>query len=59
MSLMPFGKYRGEDIEDVPSSYLLWFCENIEPDSPALESIIKKCDDEWNWREKNDQHFED
>jgi hypothetical protein len=22
--LMPFGKYKGEKMEDVPASYLLW-----------------------------------
>lgn len=26
---MPFGKYRGEDIEDVPSDYLQWFVSSV------------------------------
>ena len=25
---MPFGKYKGQPIEDVPDSYLLWLYEN-------------------------------
>lgn len=25
--LMPFGKYKGEKMEDVPASYLLWLRE--------------------------------
>ncbi len=25
---MPFGKYKGQDVEDVPTGYLLWLLEN-------------------------------
>jgi uncharacterized protein (DUF3820 family) len=25
---MPFGKYKGERMIDVPASYLLWYLEN-------------------------------
>lgn len=56
---MPFGKYKGIPIEDVPSHYLYWFINNIDPDNGALESIINKCDEEYNWREETDNHFED
>lgn len=31
MSVFHFGKHKGEDIEDVPFSYLEWFLENIDP----------------------------
>jgi uncharacterized protein (DUF3820 family) len=24
----PFGKYKGQDVEDVPSDYLMWLLEN-------------------------------
>lgn len=27
-SLMPFGKYKGDRLIDVPGSYLLWLYEN-------------------------------
>ncbi len=27
-SLMPFGKYKGEKMANVPASYLLWLYEN-------------------------------
>lgn len=30
MSVMPFGKHRGEDIEDVPSDYLQWFVTGVD-----------------------------
>ncbi len=25
---MPFGRYKGQDMEDVPTGYLIWFLEN-------------------------------
>ena len=25
---MPFGKYKGEDLEDIPVDYLMWLEEN-------------------------------
>jgi hypothetical protein len=28
IDLMPFGKYKGMKMIDVPASYLLWFLEN-------------------------------
>lgn len=30
MAVMPFGKHRGEDIEDVPSDYLQWFLTSVD-----------------------------
>ena len=27
---MEFGKYRGEDLEDLPTDYLQWIAENVE-----------------------------
>lgn len=27
-SIMPFGKYKGENMADVPADYLLWLYEN-------------------------------
>lgn len=32
---MPFGKHRGEELEDLPTHYLLWIAENIT-DNTAL-----------------------
>jgi hypothetical protein len=28
---MPFGKHKGEDIEDIPSDYLRWVLEKVDP----------------------------
>lgn len=56
---MPFGKYAGQYIEDIPSSYLKWVAENIEEDTPSKKKTCEACDKEWLWREKNNCHIED
>jgi len=30
MTVMPYGAHVGEDIEDVPTTYLQWFVNNVE-----------------------------
>ena len=30
MAVMPFGKFKGEDIEDVASDYLQWFLTSVD-----------------------------
>lgn len=30
MSILTFGKHKGEDIEDVPSAYLQWMLTDME-----------------------------
>ena len=51
---MPFGKYRGKLISDLPSSYLKWLAENSED-----ETVCKAADEEYRWRSDNNAHFED
>ena len=31
-SIMPWGKYKGETLENIPASYLLWLEDNIKSD---------------------------
>lgn len=41
MTILTFGKYKGEDIEDVPTDYLFWFCSatnEMSPDDPRRSS---------------------
>ena len=38
---MPFGKYRGEDVADVPEDYLAWVIENCELRSEAIADAIE------------------
>lgn len=52
-SLMPFGKYKGQKMANVPASYLLWAFDNlnlqdnvkqyIKKNRDALEAEIKRA----------------
>jgi uncharacterized protein (DUF3820 family) len=65
VSTLPFGKHKGEDIEDVPTDYLLWFVGNIDPpkgtgntaiDSDRREmhmNLMSEIEDELASREKH------
>lgn len=57
--IMTFGKFQGYEIEDIPSSYLFWFAENIDPKNKHVEELIKACDSEYWYRDKYDCHFEE
>lgn len=52
--LMPFGKYKGEKLGDVPASYLLWLGD--QPDfaqkNPGLSGYIEA---NRNWLEQEKQ----
>ena len=52
--ILRFGRYRGWDLEDIPSSYLRWLAENCKNDFVATEA-----DKEWKWRERFDKHISD
>lgn len=42
--VMPFGKYKGEYLGDIPVSYLIWAYENLDlrlPLRKAIKSTIK------------------
>ena len=39
---MPFGKYRGLPLHDVPADYLAWVLDNIDLDRrPTLRDLIR------------------
>lgn len=46
--LMPWGKYEGEDIEDLPDGYLKWLAQNCED-----EDIREAADEEFLFRKYN------
>jgi len=52
--IMPWGDFRGKEIEDIPSNYLKWLAENCKDDS-----IATVADKEWTYREEFDCHIED
>lgn len=39
---MPFGKYKGTKLANVPASYLLWLYEQIKPMAPNKRSLDQK-----------------
>jgi hypothetical protein len=49
--IMPFGKYHGTDIEDLPSSYLKWLAENCQD-----EDICEAADKEYSYRNDHKCH---
>ena len=51
---MPWGKFKGDEIEDIPSGYLRWLAENCEDDLIATEA-----DEEFQWRTDTGEHFWD
>lgn len=55
---IPFGKFKGKDLEDVPDSYLQWFIgeKNIVSQRFVLCDNIKK---ELKYREKFDLHIKE
>jgi uncharacterized protein (DUF3820 family) len=44
---MPFGKHKGEDLEDIPTSYLQWVAENVE----GREALITEVELQLTMRE--------
>ena len=38
--LMPFGKYKGQDLSEVPDDYLLWLIGNIPLRDPLLSAVM-------------------
>lgn len=48
---MPWGKFKGYFMHAIPSGYLKWLAENCEDDE-----ICYAADEEWQWRERNNEH---
>lgn len=49
---MPWGAYKGFEIEDIPSGYLQWLAENADNDY-----IATLADKEYAYCELHDKHF--
>jgi hypothetical protein len=43
---MPFGKYKGSSLKDIPADYLLWLRKNVELRGPLAVAVK----DALNWR---------
>lgn len=44
--IMPFGKYKGENIKDIPMDYLEWCLNNMDISNPILKNGIEKLVEE-------------
>jgi len=53
--IMPFGKYKGKDIVDIPSSYLKWLAKQDWVDGP----LGKAVEEELRFRTARNLHFEE
>lgn len=42
--IMPFGKYRGQELEALPESYVMWLWDNIELREPLRSGIWGRID---------------
>jgi uncharacterized protein (DUF3820 family) len=39
---IPFGKHKGEDIEDIPTEYLEWFLSNVDTPPVSKKELREK-----------------
>lgn len=44
---MPWGKFKGKEIEALPSSYLRWLAENIDEKNPRNAAVCLAADKEY------------
>jgi uncharacterized protein (DUF3820 family) len=51
-----FGKHKGKDLSEVPSGYLRWMVENIDP-KPLPKDVAGKTLDEAQAMEDRMRHF--
>lgn len=51
--IWPIGeKYKGWDIENIPSDYLKWAAGALD-----IDELATAADEEWTWREQYGEHF--
>ena len=53
--IMPFGKYKNKDLEEIPSNYLEWCLDTFEDE----DELYLEIDKEYQFREKTNTHFEE
>ena len=41
---MPYGKFKGKVMQEIPSAYLLWVAENWKEDTEKNKQICKEAD---------------
>ena len=56
---MPFGKYRGQDVGEVPSGYFEWLLEQEWFEEPRWADLREEVENEMEIRDRSDAHFYD
>ena len=56
---MPTGKFKGQELCDLPSSYLKRVAENWKERTQLDRDICCQADQEWRYREKHGCHVEE
>lgn len=51
---MTFGKHKGKELEELPSSYLRWIVDEVKD-----EDLAEEAADELEYRDRRGGHFED
>jgi hypothetical protein len=51
--IMPWGKFKGQYLDLLPSSYLKWLSENCDWD----DTICEEADKEWRFRDHYNTHI--
>lgn len=55
---MPFGKYKGTYIEDLPYSYLTWLLEQSWFEK-QYKFLMIECNEEWLERRENQERMDE
>ncbi|MBA2883060.1 hypothetical protein HNR65_003417 [Desulfosalsimonas propionicica] len=42
---MPFGKYRGFEVDEIPEDYLRWLVKNVNLREPLRSSVFEALDE--------------
>lgn len=45
---MPFGKYKGEEICDLPEDYLMWLVSNVDMRQQLKDEVVMVLEDQYN-----------
>lgn len=51
--IMPFGDYKGKDLEDIPSDYLLWIIDKVT----LNDELVEEAEEEYEFRSNWKTHF--
>ncbi len=43
-SIMPYGKYKGQEMQDIPAEYLIWCYDNGKCSSGVIEYVDDNMD---------------